>query len=71
MKNSERKFEKLIACIDNRVDWILGDKLTAEQEEDKWLCENSFYLFVERAWPIIEGNSPFMPGWHRTCPPER
>ena len=43
---------------------ISGNDLSDEEKELKELCENSFLLFVEKAWPIIEGNAPFIYGWH-------
>lgn len=45
---------------------FLGKKigLTSDQEEERALCEASFLLFVEKAWPIIEGAAPFVYGWH-------
>jgi phage terminase large subunit-like protein len=53
-----------IELIDSQIDVFLGDKLTSKQEEEKWLCENSLYLFIERAWSIIEPGATFIPGWH-------
>lgn len=43
---------------------ISGNDLSEEEKETQALCENSFLLFVEKAWPIIEGNAPFLYGWH-------
>lgn len=43
---------------------ISGNNLIPEELEEKEFCENSFLLFVEKAWPIIEGNAPFIYGWH-------
>ena len=31
---------------------------------ERELCEDSFYAFIQRAWPVIEGNREFIPGWH-------
>jgi len=55
---------KAINNLDARIDALLGDRLTDEQLEEKALCENSFYYFLERAWPIIEPGQQFIPGWH-------
>lgn len=44
--------------------FVSGNNLTEEELETKELCEQSFLLFVEKAWPIIEGNAPFIYGWH-------
>lgn len=41
-----------------------GLNLTAEQKEERAVCETSFYLFVERAWPLIEGGNTLIPAWH-------
>lgn len=41
-----------------------GAGLTEEQKQERFCCENSFLLFIEKAWPIIEGNAPFVYGWH-------
>jgi len=38
--------------------------LTDEEIEQRSVCEASFLLFVEKAWPVIEGNAPFIYGWH-------
>jgi predicted phage terminase large subunit-like protein len=27
-------------------------------------AEDSYYEFVQQAWPVIEGGKPFIPGWH-------
>ena len=27
-------------------------------------CQDSFHAFVKAAWPVIEGNKPFMDSWH-------
>lgn len=43
---------------------IFGKNLTPEELETKELCEKSLLLFAEKAWPIIEGNAPFIYGWH-------
>lgn len=43
---------------------ISGNNLTLEEMETKEVCEKSFLLFVEKSWPIIEGNAPFIYGWH-------
>jgi phage terminase large subunit-like protein len=55
---------KQIESLDNSLDKLIGLRLTPDQEKERWLCENSFYLFVEKAWPVIEGGKPFIPGWH-------
>lgn len=36
-------------------------ELIAQEAE---ACEASFRLFVEKAWPVIEPVTPFVPGWH-------
>lgn len=59
-----KNYEKLSISINERIRLLGGRSLTDEQQKEKWLCENSLYLFVEKAWPIIEGSSPFIPGWH-------
>lgn len=38
--------------------------LTDEEQLERELCEQSFYAFIQRAWPVIEGSRPFIPGWH-------
>jgi phage terminase large subunit-like protein len=43
---------------------ISGNNLTDEEIETKELCEKSLLLFVEKSWPLIEGNAPFIYGWH-------
>jgi phage terminase large subunit-like protein len=43
---------------------ISGKNLTPEELETKSLCEKSLLLFVEKSWSIIEGNAPFIYGWH-------
>jgi len=55
---------KIVNQFDARIDSILGDRLTDEQLEQKWMCENSFYVFLQHAWPIMEPGQEFIPGWH-------
>lgn len=38
--------------------------LTDEEKLERELCEQSFYAFIQKAWPVIEGNRDFIPGWH-------
>jgi hypothetical protein len=59
-----RNYEKLLTTLNQELDRQLGKALTPEQLEEKYCCENSFYLFAQRAWPIIEGGVEFIPGWH-------
>lgn len=63
MANAQRLLNTLIT-IQKNEDFRRGVQLTDEQKEERALCEASFLLFVERAWPIIEGNAPFVYGWH-------
>ena len=55
---------KSLAEIDAEINICLGDRLTDKQLGEKWLCENSFYLFIDRAWPIIEPGCALIPSWH-------
>lgn len=59
-----KSYERLLTSISDRIALIGGRKLSDAQIEEKYLCENSLYLFVEKAWPIIEGAATFIPGWH-------
>src|SRR5580698_1842291 len=62
-----RKIDSLLDILRKKSERdliISGNNLTDEELEEKELCENSFLLFVEKAWPIIEGNAPFIYGWH-------
>jgi hypothetical protein len=63
MAKSTKSIERILE-LDKKIDAYLGDRLTDEQEEEKWLCENSFYLFVQKAWPVIEGGQKLILGWH-------
>lgn len=38
--------------------------LTDDEQLERELCEQSFYAFIQKAWPVIEGNREFIPGWH-------
>lgn len=61
------KIDSLITLLQKKSERdliISGKSLTDQELEEKELCENSFLLFVEKAWPIIEGNAPFIYGWH-------
>jgi phage terminase large subunit-like protein len=62
MKHITKRFEKFIVDINTVLDD--GSQLTEEQLNDKWCYENSFYLFVEKAWHICDPGSPFVHGWH-------
>tara|TARA_R110000868_G_scaffold103473_2_gene284933 strand:- start:6481 stop:8139 length:1659 start_codon:yes stop_codon:yes gene_type:complete len=64
MKTSLKTLEKIMISLDSKVDDYLGDQLSDEQKEEKWICESSFYLFLEKAWPVLEPGSTFIPGWH-------
>lgn len=64
MKKSGNSFERRVLELNHSLDKALGDRITAEQEQERWLCEKSFYLFVEKAWPVIEAGAKFIPGWH-------
>jgi predicted phage terminase large subunit-like protein len=43
---------------------LLVELIEIEEAIDKKLCEQSFYHFVKRAWPILEPDNPFVEGWH-------
>lgn len=62
--NKIDSLKKLLRIKSERNLIISGKSLTDEELEEKELCENSFLLFVEKAWPIIEGNALFIYGWH-------
>lgn len=64
MKSSVASLTKSITELKHQLDYKLGDNLSDKELEEKYICENSLYLFVERAWPIIEGGTDFLPGWH-------
>lgn len=63
MKNVD-KLNNLLKLKIKRDLIISGNDLSEEEKETKALCENSFLLFVEKAWPIIEGSAPFVYGFH-------
>jgi hypothetical protein len=48
MKTSLKTLEKIMISLDSKVDDYLGDQLSDEQKEEKWICESSFYLFLEK-----------------------
>lgn len=61
------KIDSLKSILQKKIDQdiiISGKNLTDEELEEKELCERSFLIFVQKAWPIIEGNAPFIYGWH-------
>ncbi len=61
------KIDSLKNILQKKVDHdiiISGKNLTDAELEEKELCESSFLIFVQKAWPIIEGNAPFIYGWH-------
>src|ERR1700728_4761180 len=63
MTNILRSINK-IKSFKKEEEFKKGIGLTDEQKEEREACENSFLTFTEKAWPIIEGNAPFIPGWH-------
>lgn len=63
MPNVQKLLNTLIV-IDKKRAFRKGVGLTDEQIEERELCENSFLEFTKRAWPVIEGNAPFIYGWH-------
>lgn len=63
MNNILRSINK-IKSFKKEEEFKKGIGLTDEQKEEREACENSFLTFTEKAWPIIEGNAPFVPGWH-------
>lgn len=61
------KIDSLKSLLQKKIDHdiiISGKNLTDSELEEKELCESSFLIFVQKAWPIIEGNQPFIYGWH-------
>lgn len=53
-----------LSNIEQRLFLNIPKELSNEELEQKHKMENSFYEFVKGAWHIIEGGSPFLPGWH-------
>lgn len=62
--SSVHKYSTILNNFRKREDFRKGVNLTDEQLEEKELCENSFLYFLRKAWPIVEGGSPFIGGWH-------
>ena len=63
----DAKLKKIFNSIrDDYNQYINKEKshLTDEEAATREKCENSLYEFVKHAWPIIEGNAVFKPGWH-------
>lgn len=54
----------LIEDIKKECSNISGNKLTDEQLEEKFLCENSFYYFSSKAWSATRGENSFIPSYH-------
>lgn len=63
MNNILRSINK-IKSFKREEEFKKGIGLTDKQKEERESCENSFLTFTEKAWPLIEGNAPFIPGWH-------
>ena len=60
---SLNQLSRCLSTIEAKV-FTRPSLLSDEQQEEKELCESSFLLFVSKAWSIIEGDSPFIYGWH-------
>lgn len=50
--------------INRTLDSLSGNKLTDQQLEEKYLCENSFYYFSCKAWGATRGENSFIPSYH-------
>lgn len=44
--------------------FTIEDISKLEREYNILLATSSFYHFVKQAWPIMEGNTPFVDSWH-------
>lgn len=55
---------QLLDEINGSFDSLLGNKLTDEQLEEKYLCENSLYYFAAKAWASTKGENSFIPAYH-------
>ena len=54
MKNDKLNDPFYVKELSERLDFLISVKS----------AKNSLYEFLKQAWPIIEGNTPFMDNWH-------
>ena len=54
MKNDKLTDPFYVKELSERLDFLISVKS----------AKNSLYEFLKQAWPIIEGNTPFMDNWH-------
>jgi len=43
---------------------LASKRIAMEEMLSRRRAENSFHEFVRQAWPLVEGNNPFIDGWH-------